>query len=61
MGIKTILWRPIIVTDVKGMSEFVKDDFNGFTFKKNSVSDLTQIMKKIVDEPKLPKLMQRNQ
>ena len=42
---------PVIVTDVKGMSEFVKDGFNGYTFKKNSVEHLTTIMQKIVDDP----------
>ena len=42
---------PVIVTDVKGMSEFVKDGFNGYTFKKNSVEHLTSIMQKIIDDP----------
>jgi glycosyltransferase involved in cell wall biosynthesis len=41
---------PVIVTDVKGMSEFVKDGFNGYTFEKNSVEHLTTIMQKIVDD-----------
>jgi len=42
---------PLIVTDVEGMSEFVKDGFNGYTFKKNSVEHLTAVMQKIVDDP----------
>jgi glycosyltransferase involved in cell wall biosynthesis len=42
---------PVIVTDVKGMSEFVKDGFNGYTFGKNSVEELTTVMQKIVDDP----------
>ena len=42
---------PVIVTDVKGMSEFVKDGFNGYTFNKNSVEHLATIMQKIVDDP----------
>lgn len=42
---------PVIVTDVKGMSEFVQDGFNGFTFKMNSVDQLTKTMQRIVDEP----------
>lgn len=42
---------PVVVTDVKGMSEFVKDGFNGYTFRKDSVDDLTKILQKIVDDP----------
>lgn len=42
---------PVIVTDVKGMNEFVKDGFNGYTFKKDSVQDLLSRMQKIVDNP----------
>jgi glycosyltransferase involved in cell wall biosynthesis len=42
---------PVIVTDVKGMSEFVKDGFNGYTFQKNSVEQLTAAMQRVVDDP----------
>ena len=42
---------PVIVTDVKGMSEFVKDGFNGYTFKKGSAEDLTAAMQRMVDDP----------
>lgn len=42
---------PVIVTDVKGMTEFVKDGFNGYTFKKDSVNHLLSVMQKIVDDP----------
>ena len=28
---------PVIVTDVKGMTEFVRDDWNGYTFPMNDV------------------------
>ncbi len=42
---------PVIVTDMKGMSEFVRDGHNGFTFKKDSVAHLGQIMQQIVDDP----------
>ena len=42
---------PVIVTDMKGMSEFVRDGYNGFTFKKDSAAHLEQIMQQIVDDP----------
>jgi glycosyltransferase involved in cell wall biosynthesis len=42
---------PVIVTDVKGMSEFVQDGFNGYTFEKNSVEHLSAAMQRIVDDP----------
>jgi glycosyltransferase involved in cell wall biosynthesis len=36
---------------MKGMSEFVKNGYNGFTFKKDDASQLGLIMQKIVDNP----------
>ena len=42
---------PVIVTDVKGLSEFVVDDFNGYIFEKDSVEQLRNVMQKIVDDP----------
>ena len=51
---------PVIVTDVKGMSEFVKDGLNGYTFKKNSVEHLTTIMQKIVDDPSSVERLSQN-
>lgn len=51
---------PVIVTDVKGMSEFVKDGFNGYTFKKNSVEELTALMQKIVDDPSCVERLSQN-
>jgi len=42
---------PVIVTDMKGMSEFVRDSYNGFTFKKDNAAHLGQIMQQIVDNP----------
>jgi len=51
---------PVIVTDVKGMSEFVKDGFNGYTFQKNSVEHLTTMMQKIVDDPSSVERLSQN-
>ncbi len=42
---------PVIVTDVKGLSEFVTNDINGYTFKKDSSEHLHSIMQKIVNDP----------
>ena len=44
---------PVIVTDMKGMSEFVKDAYNGFTFQKDNATHLRKIMQQIVDNPTL--------
>lgn len=51
---------PVIVTDVKGMSEFVKDGFNGYTFQKNSVEHLTSVMQRIVDDPSSVERLSQN-
>lgn len=42
---------PVIVTDMKGMSEFIRNDFNGYTFKIDNASQLMEIMQKIVNNP----------
>ncbi len=42
---------PVIVTDVKGLSEFVTHDVNGYTFKKDNVDHLKKIMQDILDAP----------
>ena len=44
---------PVIVTDMKGMSEFVKDGYNGFVFKKDDVGQLGRIMQHMVDRPEM--------
>lgn len=51
---------PVIVTDVKGMNEFVKDGFNGYTFKKDSVSHLLAAMQKVVDDPSIINRLSEN-
>lgn len=51
---------PVIATDVKGMSEFVKNDYNGFTFKKNDVVDLTKKMEKLINDPKTIERLSKN-
>ena len=51
---------PVIVTDVKGMSEFVKDGVNGYTFQKNSVEQLTTVMQRIVSDPSSVERLSQN-
>ena len=51
---------PVIVTDVKGLSEFVTNDINGYTFKKDSSEHLRGIMQRIVDEPDRVERLSRN-
>ncbi len=51
---------PVIATDMKGMSEFVKNDFNGYTFKKDDANHLKTIMQRIVDTPDILKKWSQN-
>ena len=43
---------PVLVSDEGGMAELVHDEEDGFTFKLGSVTDLTEKMQSIVDNPK---------
>lgn len=51
---------PVIVTDTKGMSEFVQNGHNGFTFKKDNAVHLGQIMQQIVDNPAMLLQLSKN-
>jgi glycosyltransferase involved in cell wall biosynthesis len=51
---------PVIVTDTKGMSEFVRNGYNGFTFKKDNAAHLGQIMQQIVDNPAMLLQLSKN-
>jgi glycosyltransferase involved in cell wall biosynthesis len=42
---------PVIVSDVKGMTEFVKDGVNGLTFTRGSLPALTAVLQRIADDP----------
>jgi glycosyltransferase involved in cell wall biosynthesis len=42
---------PVIVSSVKGMTEFVRDGENGLTFKRGSLVDLTRVMGRIMENP----------
>ncbi len=42
---------PVIATDMKGMSEFVIDGWNGYTFQKDSMAALLGKMKRLTDHP----------
>src|SRR5262249_16081354 len=44
---------PVIVSDVGGMTETVKDNFNGFTFEMGSATKLREILQKLADNPEL--------
>jgi len=44
---------PVIVSAVKGMTEFVRDGENGLTFKRGSLAELTDVMEKIMKNPKI--------
>jgi glycosyltransferase involved in cell wall biosynthesis len=51
---------PVVVSDVDGMTEFVKDGENGFLFQRGSVEDLERVLKKIVQNPEMSRRMSDN-
>lgn len=51
---------PVIVSDVKGMTEFVKDGINGFTFALNDVKDLAVKMQHVSSNPELVQELSKN-
>ena len=42
---------PVIVSDVEGMTEFVRDGVNGFTFARGSVGSLTEVLARVRLDP----------
>ncbi len=44
---------PVIVSAVKGMTEFVRDGENGLTFKRGSLAELTGAIERIIKNPKI--------
>lgn len=44
---------PAIVSDVLGMTEFVRDGENGFHFSRGEVASLTEVLRKVADDPAL--------
>ena len=42
---------PVIVSDVEGMTEFVRDDVNGFVFERASAAALARVLRRIAREP----------
>ncbi|MGB8897848.1 MAG: glycosyltransferase [Methylocella sp.] len=44
---------PVIVADVPGMTEFVANGVNGFHFGRGNLGSLTDILRKVADEPYL--------
>lgn len=44
---------PVIVSNVAGMTEFIEEGRNGFTFERGSAFKLAAVMRSLVDEPDL--------
>lgn len=42
---------PVIVSDVKGMTEFVKNNVNGFTFEMGNAGQLRVVMNQLLQDP----------
>jgi glycosyltransferase involved in cell wall biosynthesis len=54
IGESLILNKPVLATNVGGVSEMVKNEVNGLLFKPGK-SDLYKTMKRVLDEPNLAK------
>lgn len=50
---------PVIVSDVEGMTEFVKDGTNGFVFLRGNVDDLERVLRRVVQDPELIEKMSK--
>jgi len=48
---------PVVISDVKGMTEFVKPGENGYIFRRGSASSLAQILQSILDGPQKARAM----
>jgi glycosyltransferase involved in cell wall biosynthesis len=51
---------PVIATNVNGLTEYVKDGFNGFTFRLGDSWHLREVMERIVNDPQLLNMMKGN-
>lgn len=48
---------PVVVSDVAGMTEFVAEGVNGFSFPRGDVDALAQVLRRFVDDPGLARAM----
>jgi len=48
---------PVIISDVEGMTEFVENGRNGFTFKRDNKEDLHRVLNHIISTPGLAETM----
>jgi glycosyltransferase involved in cell wall biosynthesis len=51
---------PVVVSNVGGMTEMVKNGVNGFTFKVGNSEDLKRVLEKIVETPKTLNTIKNN-
>lgn len=51
---------PVIVTDVDGLTEYVKDEFNGFTFRLGDSWHLQEVLERVVKDPAILNAMREN-
>jgi glycosyltransferase involved in cell wall biosynthesis len=51
---------PTIVADVEGLTEYVKDDFNGFTFSPGDMLHLREVIERIAKDPSLLNTIREN-
>lgn len=52
--------KPIVASDIGGISELVKDDVNGYLYKFANTDELTEKMKKIFESDEIVKRLSNN-
>jgi glycosyltransferase involved in cell wall biosynthesis len=51
---------PVIVTEVDGLTEYVKDNFNGFTFRLGDSWHLKEVIERIIKDPPILNTLREN-
>jgi len=51
---------PVIVTDVDGLTEYVKDNFNGLTFSLGNTGELQKVIERVGENPGILDILREN-
>jgi glycosyltransferase involved in cell wall biosynthesis len=51
---------PVIVTDVDGLTEYVKDSFNGLTFSMGDTGELQKVIERVGENPGILDILREN-
>ena len=51
---------PVVAADIGGVSEMVKDDYNGFTFAPGNIKSLTDVLQLLLSHPEKIEALKKN-